>query len=234
MLCKLGVIGAEGKMGKTICCLARQQNIEVVLSGSRQGWKIESRPEVIIDVSHREALSHVIDYCKREAIPLVEGTSGLLQEDQANLDKLSELIPVVNAPNFSFAHFLQEVLVIQMAKYVERNLTSYECTVIERHPTYKKDSPSATAKKIANLWLEQTQVNVADIASIRGGLPVSDHQITWTFPGELLSLKHSVTDRTGAAHGAVKAALWVNNKSPRLWNMSDVYIAEIGNNDFDH
>ena len=229
MLHKLGVVGAEGRMGQTICRLAQELNAGVVLYGCRQSWEIESRPEVIIDVSHRVALPKVIDYCRSEDIPLVEGTSGLLPEDQENIRKLSELIPVVQAPNFSFGHFLQKVLVTEMAKSVQRNLGSCKCSVIDRHPTYKKDSPSATAKKLANLWLEQTKVDVANITAIRAGLPVSEHQITWTFPGELLSLQHSVAERTALARGAIKAALWVKKQSPGLWNMSDVYLAEIGN-----
>jgi len=227
LLCRIGVIGAQGRTGQIICSLAQELGTEVVLHGCRDSWKIEGRPEVIIDVSHRAALSKVLDYCRSEGIPLVEGTSGLLPEDQGSIRKLSELLPVVQVPNFTFGHFLQTVLVTHLARSVKRSWDSCECTVLERHPTYKKDRPSATAKKLASLWLEYTNVDVADIASIRAGLPVSDHEISFTFPGELVSIQHSVADRTAAARGAIKAAIWIREQRPRLWTMSDVYMAEI-------
>lgn len=210
-------------MGQLICSMAQELNCQVILHGCREGWSIEGRPEVIVDVSHRAAFSDVFKHCQSEGISLVEGTSGFLPEDQAGLHKLSEIVPVVHAPNFAFGHFLQTVLVACLAKSVEGSLDLCECTVLDRHPTYKLDRPSATAKELAKLWLEYTGVEVTDISTVRAGLPVSDHEITLTLPGELVSVRHSVTTRTAAAHGAIRAARWARNQPTGLWKMSDVY-----------
>jgi dihydrodipicolinate reductase len=58
---------------------------------------------------------------------------------------------------------------------------------------------------------------------VRGGLPVSDHEAAITLSGEMLSIKHSTTDRVAAARGALQAGRWVVLQSSGFYRMSDVY-----------
>jgi 4-hydroxy-tetrahydrodipicolinate reductase len=223
----LGVIGAAGRLGRCICALADQLGWPVRLRAGRQGWQIEAAPQVLIDVSHPSALPEVVAYCGREGVALVEGTSGLDAEHREALVRLGERVGVVLAPNFAFGHFLQRALLEHLAALVALQpfpLTS-EFTVQERHPAHKKDRPSATALELARLWYTHAGRPVADVASIRAGLPVSDHEVTLTLAGELLGIKHSVTDRLAAARGALHAAGWLAQRGPGLWDMSHAYQA---------
>jgi 4-hydroxy-tetrahydrodipicolinate reductase len=220
---KLGIIGAEGRLGGCLCRLAAERGGTVSLHGRRQGWELHAVPDVVIDVSHPSALTDVIAYCRRISVPLVEGVSGLGIEDHVALRQLSEEVAVVVAANFSFGHFLQRALLVHLASLIRRQPDEGEFTILERHPSYKKDRPSATARELSRLWSTQTGRSVADVASIRAGLPVADHEFALTFPEESLLVRHAVTDRQAAARGALRAASWVSGRPPGLWTMNDVY-----------
>lgn len=223
MLPELGIIGADGRLGRCLCALTAEHGGSVSLLGRRHGWQIQAVPDVVIDVSHRSALPDVIAYCRRHSLPLVEGVSGLRDEDQAALRQLSEQVAVVVAANFSFGHFLQRALLVHLVKLVCRQEDEGEFAIVERHPSYKKDRPSATADALSRLWSTQTGRTVADVASIRAGLPVADHEFSLTWPEESLVVRHSVTDRRAAARGALRAASWVCGRPAGLWTMNDVY-----------
>lgn len=223
MLPKLGIIGADGRLGRCLCRLVGERGGTVSLLGRRRDWQIQTVPDVIIDVSHPSALPDVVSYCRRNCVPLVEGVSGLGIEAQASLRQLSEQVGVVAATNFSFGHFLQRALLVHLASLVRRQVDEGEFTILERHPSYKKDRPSATAGELSRLWSAHTERTVAEVASIRAGLPVADHEFMLTWPGESLLVRHAVTDRRAAARGALRAASWVCSRSPGLWTMNDVY-----------
>lgn len=234
MLPKLGIIGADGRLGRCLCRLAVERGGTVSMLGSRQGWQVQAVPDVIIDVSHPSALPDVVAYCRRNGVPLVEGVSGLGTEDQAALRQLSEQVSVIVAANFSFGHFLQRALLVQLASLVRRQADEGEFTIRERHPSHKKDRPSATAGELSRLWFTETGRAVAEVASIRAGLPVADHEFMLTWPGESLQVGHAVTDRQAAARGALRAAVWVCGRPAGLWTMHDVYEDEneLPNNPF--
>jgi 4-hydroxy-tetrahydrodipicolinate reductase len=223
LLPKLGIIGADGRLGRCLCRLVSERGGIVSLLGRRHGWQIQAVPDVIIDVSHRSALPDVVAYCRSNCVSLVEGVSGLGDEGQAALRQLSEQVGVVVAANFSFGHFLQRALLVHLAKRVSRQSDEVEFTILERHPSYKKDRPSATADAMSRLWSTETGRAVADVASIRAGLPVADHEFTLTWPDESLVVGHAVIDRQAAARGAQQAAFWVHRRPAGLWTMNDVY-----------
>jgi 4-hydroxy-tetrahydrodipicolinate reductase len=223
LLPKLGIIGADGRLGRCLCRLAAERGCAVSLLGRRHGWHIQEVPDVILDVSHRSALPDVIAYCRSNCVSLVEGVSGLGDDDRIALQQLSEQVGVVMAANFSFGHFLQRTLLVHLVKLMGRQSDEVEFTILERHPSYKKDRPSASADALSRLWSTETGRAVADVASIRAGLPVADHEFTLTWPDELLVVGHAVIDRQAAARGALRAASWVWGRPPRLWTMNDVY-----------
>lgn len=223
MLPKLGILGADGRLGRCLRSLAAERGGTVSLLGRRQGWQVQAVPDVVIDVSHPSALPDVVAYCRCNGVPLVEGVSGFGAEDQAALRQLSEQVGVVVAANFSFGHFLQRALLVHLAGLIRREKDEGEFTILERHPMYKKDRPSATAGALSRLWSTRTGQPVAEIASIRAGLSVTDHEFALTWAEESLLVRHAVTDRQAAARGALRAASWVCGRPPGLWTMNDVY-----------
>jgi 4-hydroxy-tetrahydrodipicolinate reductase len=100
---------------------------------------------------------------------------------------------------------------------------AWECTIVERHTTSKRDRPSATARELASFWYRTSGRAVADLAAIRGGLPLSDHEVILTSEEELLTIKHSVTDRRAAARGALLAGCWIVAQPPGFYQISDVF-----------
>ena len=219
----VGIIGVTGRLGRHICDLTAEMECRITLLVSRREWIHECTPEVVIDVSHHSAVMEVARYCYSEGVPLVEGVSSLSPEHLGELHRLSQTVPVVYAPNFAFGHFLQRSALLRLAEILKNNRQAWECSIVERHPIYKPDRPSATARELASCWSEATDHPVADVASVRSGLPVSDHEVALTLAGEMVSIKHSVADRKAAAHGALMAARWIVCQQPGFYKMSDVY-----------
>ena len=59
-------------------------------------------------------------------------------------------------------------------------------------------------------------------SAIRGGDIVGEHDVIFAAPGELIILRHVATDRAIFARGAIKAALWGQDKAPGHYDMMDV------------
>jgi 4-hydroxy-tetrahydrodipicolinate reductase len=94
--------------------------------------------------------------------------------------------------------------------------------MVEAHHIHKKDSPSGTAKKLAQIIKESSMREVEDIKSIREGEIVGDHKVTFESPYDTVELSHSAKTRDIFAKGAIAAAKFVAGKKPKLYDMQDV------------
>jgi 4-hydroxy-tetrahydrodipicolinate reductase len=106
------------------------------------------RPDVVIDFSHPSAVAAIADYCRREKVALVVGTTGLEAPQQTILDEASATIPVLASPNMSRAVNLLMKLVGEAAAAMG---PSADVEIVERHHRLKKDSPSGTALRLAEI-----------------------------------------------------------------------------------
>jgi 4-hydroxy-tetrahydrodipicolinate reductase len=117
----------------------------------------------------------------------------------------------------------------------------FDVEIIEAHHHHKKDAPSGTAVKLAqNLAaalgrnldnvgvyerygiIGERRADEIGIQTIRGGDIVGEHTVLFAGVGERLELTHRAHSRDNFARGAVKAALWVNNQPPGLYDMQHV------------
>jgi 4-hydroxy-tetrahydrodipicolinate reductase len=117
----------------------------------------------------------------------------------------------------------------------------FELEIVEAHHRLKKDAPSGTAKRLAEILCEVRKLdydkNVANgrkglvgerptaevgVHSIRGGDIVGDHTVMLAGPGERLELTHKASSRETFAAGALRAARWVAGKPPGIYSMQDV------------
>jgi 4-hydroxy-tetrahydrodipicolinate reductase len=226
--CKLGVVGATGAMGRAVCAAATAHGFELMLRANRDGWQIDARPDVIVNVSRPGAVSMVVDYCRTHHVALVEGTSALSDSDLQELRQLATTVPVVHAANFTLGHYLQRRALRDIARCMMRVKDRYEYAVYERHPSWKHDGPSASAQALANLWTAVNRHATVATSWLRMGLPVSDHHCLLTLAGESLELIHAVGDREAPAQGALSLALWAARMTPGWWNVDVVYDALIG------
>ncbi|MBE9541955.1 MAG: 4-hydroxy-tetrahydrodipicolinate reductase, partial [Proteobacteria bacterium] len=146
--------------------------------------------------------------------------------------------PCVFAPNMSVGINLMFKIISQLAQVLQDD---YDIEIIESHHRLKKDAPSGTAVKMAQILantlkrdLDQVAVHQRKgligersreeigIQVIRAGDIVGEHTVLFAGPGERLEITHRAHSRDTFAQGAVKAAQWVVKQQPGLYDMEDV------------
>jgi 4-hydroxy-tetrahydrodipicolinate reductase len=237
---RLLVHGASGRLGKMIVEVAQSQADLAVKPATRQDPvdKLVSSADVVIDVSAPAATIAVARLCSENQKPLVVGTTGHTQEQSDALRLVSERCPVLLAPNFS----LGVNLLFWMAETVAATLgKDFDVEIVELHHRLKKDAPSGTAKKLAELIAIARQLTYeqntrhgreglvgerpADeigVHAVRGGDIIGEHTVLFAGLGERLELTHKASSRETFARGAIQAARWIVGRSPGLYEMRDV------------
>jgi 4-hydroxy-tetrahydrodipicolinate reductase len=232
---KLGIAGVCGKMGRRIFELAsHDRDFEVTLALERKGIpqigkelgriRISSSPDglflvdVFVDFSAPEASEANLDYVARYKKALVLGTTGFNDAQIKKIEEVSKVVPVVFSPNMSVG---VNVLFSLLPEISRRLGPGYNAEIVEAHHKAKKDAPSGTAKKMAQL-LADTSKKEIPMHSIRLGDIVGDHTVIFCGNSERIEIKHQAHSRDLFALGALKAAKWVSNKSPGLYSMQDV------------
>jgi len=232
---KLGIAGVCGKMGRRIFELASQQrDFELSLALEQKGTpvigkdlgklKISSSPDglflvdVFIDFTVPEATETNLDYVARYKKALVLGTTGLNDKQLQKVEEISKVVPVVFSPNMSVGVNVLFGILPELAK---RLGPDYHIEITEAHHRAKKDSPSGTAKKFAQVLNEATKRDIPT-HSIRLGDIIGDHTIIFCGNSERIEVKHQAHTRDLFALGALKAAKWIADKPAGLYSMQDV------------
>ncbi len=261
---RIAVTGAAGRMGRAIIA-AVEANPATSFSGAlekedsaylgkdagemagvgKSGIRITDNPEkafkkadAIIDFSTPESSMKVLDLAVRSGKALVIGTTGFSFHQRDEIKELSEGGRVVMAPNMSVGVNLLLRLVHEAASVVGRE---YDIEIIEAHHRHKKDAPSGTALRIAEVAasavgrdldsaavyerkgiIGERRPEEIGIQTIRAGDIVGDHTIIFAGPGERIELTHKASSRDTFAAGAVRAAVWVMDKPNGLYDMQDV------------
>lgn len=232
---KLGISGVCGRMGKRIFELAQQdEDFEITFGLEKKGTsligkemgkiKISSNPDgmflvdVMVDFSLPEATEINLDYIARYKKPVVIGTTGFNEAQLRKIQEVSQIVPVVFSPNMSVGVNLLFKLLPEIA---QRLGPEYGIEIVEAHHKAKKDAPSGTAKKIAELISERTNRQIP-MHSLRMGDIVGDHTVFFVGNGERIEIKHQAHSRDCFALGALKAAKWVLKKPAGLYSMLDV------------
>ncbi|MFH1784075.1 MAG: 4-hydroxy-tetrahydrodipicolinate reductase [bacterium] len=256
---KVIVCGASGRMGQRIINLIAQDK-ETQLAGAVEvkghpalGREIEAGlskvkivddlslvikdADVIIDFTNAESTLSNLAIVKENKKKAVIGTTGLTDEETAQVRKISKDIACVLAPNMSMGVNLLFKLVDEAA----RALSDYDVEITEAHHNKKKDAPSGTAKKLAEIIEEalnrdiskdavygrsgvvgERKKNEIGIHAVRAGDIVGEHTVTFASTGERLELTHRAHSRDTFASGAVTAAKWLKAKKTGLYDMQDV------------
>lgn len=217
------LIGAAGRMGKTIVDLAkRDSNIDIVAQCDL-GDPIEpvlKNCDVAIDFSQADTIEEVCRAALAHRRPLVIGTTGHSPAQRQLIETTAKSLPIVFASNFSIG---VNVLFWLTGKAGELAGGDFSPQIVEKHHTMKKDAPSGTAKTLGEI-LKRVRKSDSEIPiqSIREGEVVGDHTIIFSGPGERLELTHRADSREIFARGALRAAQWISAKPPGLYNMQDV------------
>ncbi|MFH1848256.1 MAG: 4-hydroxy-tetrahydrodipicolinate reductase [Candidatus Omnitrophota bacterium] len=232
----LAISGCGGRMGQRILNFAlidKAFKVKALLERSNhaligkevEGIKVSSdvgpqlaKADVLIEFTTPEStVSHLKDAVKQKTAVVI-GTTGLSVEQMDSIAAAAKVIPIVFSPNMSVGVNLVFTLAGDIARALGKE---YDIEIVEAHHKAKKDAPSGTAKKIAELIAEATQREIPT-HSLRVGDVVGDHTIVFSGNSERIELKHQAHSRDVFALGALKAAKFVVDKRPKLYDMRDV------------
>src|SRR6266705_2137513 len=179
------LIGADGRMGKTVLDLAQSDGEIQIAARCDLGDPIEramKNCDVAIDFSQADSIDEVCRAALQHAKSLVIGTTGHSQEQRKTIEETAHSVAIVLASNFSVG---VNVLFWLTQKAAELLGSDFNPEIVETHHKMKKDAPSGTAKTLAEIVKRaRNSESQIPIQSIREGEIVGDHTITFTGPGE--------------------------------------------------
>ncbi len=239
-LCLL-INGSKGRMGQTlIACAKEMSELEIVAAvdaGDDFAGAI-TKAEAVIDFSHHSIIEPILARCLDGNKTLVIGTTGYTDHQVEAIRHAAAQIPIVFAPNYSVG---VNTLFWLTRKAAEILGPAFDLEVVEMHHRLKKDAPSGTAKRLAEILAEVRELDYnkdthhgrqgivgertnAEIGvhAIRGGDVVGDHTVIYAAQGERVELTHKASSRETFARGALRAALWAHGRAAGLYDMQDV------------
>jgi 4-hydroxy-tetrahydrodipicolinate reductase len=256
----IAINGAAGRMGRRVAALAIEGGqFDVAAALEAAGHEAIGRdvgelagvgtfglavaeawgepPQVVVDFSTPEGTLSLLAACRAGGVPMVTGTTGLTESQQAEIADAAAGIPIVKAANFSVGINVLLGLVAQAAKALG---DGYDVEIAEAHHRFKKDAPSGTAIALARAICEATGREYGESAALgRGGRQprkpgeigmhalrlgdtVGEHAVHFGALGETVTLSHSAHTRETFARGALRAAGWIVGRPPGLYDMRDV------------
>ena len=238
---RLLINGARGRMGQMlIACAANDPALQVTaeIDAGDDFAKAVPQADAVIDFSHHSVIEPVLARCVEHRRILVIGTTGHTDAQIAAIKHAAEQIAIVFAPNYSVG---VNTLFWLTRKAAEILGPAFDLEVVEMHHRLKKDSPSGTAKRLAEILAEVRQLSYHDdtrhgrvgivgertrseigMHAIRGGDVVGDHTVIFANNGERVELAHKASSRETFARGALRAALWARDQPAGLYDMQDV------------
>lgn len=221
------------------------QDLGSVMGGTPSGVMVHDDPldamakaQALIDFTTPEATIALSRIAAQARAAHVIGTTGMTEDQIAQLEPAARHSPIVRAGNMS----LGVNLLVQLTRRVAAALDAdFDIEVIEAHHHHKVDAPSGTALMLGEAAAEGRGVSLNEVrdsgrdgitgarekghigfAAIRGGDIVGEHDVLFAAQGERIVLRHVATDRAIFARGALKAALWAQDKAPGQYDMVDV------------
>ncbi|MFQ5899953.1 MAG: 4-hydroxy-tetrahydrodipicolinate reductase [Thermodesulfobacteriota bacterium] len=261
---KAVVTGATGKMGgRIINAIDESQGIELsgaveradhpvlgkdvgeVIGLGKKGVevagdidKVIGNADVIIDFTTPEISVYNLEVASKNGAAIVIGTTGFSSRQREMIKGFASKTRCVMAPNMSVGINLLFMRAKEMAKVLGED---YDVEIIEAHHKLKKDAPSGTAMRLAEILATALRRDLDKVAvykrkgitgerkkeeigiqSIRAGDIVGDHTLLFGGIGERLEITHRAHNRDTFARGAVRAAKWIVNQKNGIYDMMDV------------
>lgn len=250
------IMGAKGRMGSTLARLALESD-DFTLCGVverqefSQGLEILGCPvahdveelltqypgAVVIDFTAPEVSLSTARQAKNTGNPVVIGTTGLTAGQLEELNELAIAVPIFWSPNMSIGVNALVRILPQLEQILGQ---AYDLEITETHHHHKKDAPSGTAVKLAQVLAQSRGWDLENVANygrqgiigarpaqelgvhaLRGGDVVGDHTVYFFGPGERIEVTHRAHSRENFAGGALRAARWLAEQGPgELYSMN--------------
>ncbi|MBK6846951.1 MAG: 4-hydroxy-tetrahydrodipicolinate reductase [Proteobacteria bacterium] len=263
----LAIIGCGGRMGQALIqALARVEDLRVVAAVETAGAAslgqdagvvaglpplgvpiVEDlhaalgRCSVAIDFSAPASSLRTAEAAAQHGarLALVIGTTGLDATQRQALQHAATRTAIVHAPNMSVGVNVLLRLAAEAARLLGPD---FDLEIVEAHHRHKKDAPSGTAARLAEVLAAATATQGSlderacygrhglssrapreiGIHAVRGGDIVGDHTVLYCADGERIELTHRASSRQTFAQGALRAARWVAGRAAGLYDMQDV------------
>lgn len=213
--------GCRGRMGQTVAqCLRSEPGMELV-GGVDLGDDLAPllpRADVLVEFALPDATLPNARLCALHRKAMVIGTTGHSAAQREEIRAALAGVPVVWTGNFSTGVNTLFWLVRRVAEIVGPD---WRVEIVETHHTAKKDAPSGTARQLQSI-VAAVRAMEPPAHSLRIGDVVGDHTVTFGTAGERLELTHRASSREIFARGALRAARWVVQQPPGLYDMQDV------------
>ncbi len=205
----------------------------------------EAKPQVLVDFTNAAAAIETVKIAARQNVKLVVGTTGFSDEQFKELETaITGHVAAIVSPNFSIGVNVFWNVIAEAARQLRAY--QYQMEVIELHHAHKKDAPSGTALKAAELLAaylpaadrrfvygrqgmtgERTPEEIG-IHAVRAGEIVGEHTVLYAGKGERLEITHRAQSRDAFAQGALTAIEWIHGKAEcRVFSMAEM-LHELG------
>jgi 4-hydroxy-tetrahydrodipicolinate reductase len=194
--------------------------------------------DVIIDFTIPDATLANAKLCAEHGKAIVIGTTGFSAQQEAELASCAERTRLCKASNFSTGVNLCFKLLDMAARVMGDDV---DIEVVEAHHRHKIDAPSGTALSMGGVVANALGRDLAEVAvygregqtgerdrdtigfaTVRAGDIVGDHTVMFCAEGERVEITHKASSRMSFARGAVRAAAWLAEREPGLYDMQDV------------
>ena len=258
---RLAVVGANGKMGSQVVNLAitnkdfelvcavdkfgagKQLSADVVVEDDLEAALIITKPDVVVDFTQPSSIYENVQTYIRLGVKSVIGTTGLTKEQVEHIERLSKdnNVGVVIAPNFSIGAILMMKFAAEAAKYFNN------AEIIEYHHNQKKDAPSGTSIKTAQMMIKNNDnfklgncAEVETIVGARGGeyqedgkgkiqihavrMPgfVASQQVILGADGQVLKIHHDTINRECYMSGVALAVKHAYQNNQFIYGLENI------------
>jgi len=261
---RAAVAGVAGRMGSRIAQIISEsedlslaggfersehpmvgRELAELIGGAPTGLRVEGSiqgvldgSDVVIDFTAASASLIHLGAASAAGKPMVIGSTGFTPEQVDQARKMASAVPCVLAPNMSMGVNVLFKVVADVARLLGPD---FDVEIVEAHHRFKKDAPSGTAVKLAEVIAQSLGRNLEQVGvfarhgiigertgqeigvqTLRGGDIVGDHTVMFAGLGERIELIHRAHSRDNFARGALRAALWVVRQPPGLYDMQHV------------
>ena len=197
-----------------------------------------AKAQGVIDFTAPAATAGFAALAAQARLVHVIGTTGLEADHLAAIRAAARHAVIVRAGNMSLGVNLLTRLTEKVAAALDAD---WDVEIVEAHHRMKVDAPSGTALMLGEAAAKGRGVSLPDVrdaardgitgrrerghvgfSSIRGGDVTGEHDVIFAADGERIVLRHIATDRAIFARGALRAALWGQDRKPGEYDMLDV------------
>lgn len=232
------IYGYSGALGQVVEKLVMQDenfNICAKINSKSNIFDCDTTLDVIIDCSTAKAMPNLLDYAKKNNVPVVLCTTGLDLDTENMIAESSKSIAIFKSANMSLGINLISGILKQISPTLKN--AGFDIEILEKHHNKKIDAPSGTAMMLAdtiNESLDNTLEYTYDrseqrnkrkeseigFSSIRGGTIVGEHTVIFAGNGEVIEIKHSALSKELFAVGAINAAKFIVGKNAGIYGFS--------------